>query len=391
MIVANIIEDGRLAGPQIRIAEVAACLRAYGVETIVLLPRAESALFRERLELRGVRYQALSLHRPARRLWEFARYALSFPWEVYAIYKQLRSKNYDLVHCSGGAWQIKGVIAAKLARRRVLWHLNDTRTPLVIRVVFYLLARLANGFVVAGSRVRGYYATYLPPKRPVWEIQAPVDCVAFDPDCDAPGEPLAGPGLKILSVGNVNPLKGFEYIIRVADMLTRRGVTNADFFIAGPIFGSQEWYAKQLKGEIAQLQLENVRFLGAVADTRSALKSADIYVCTSVAEASPTSVWEAMAMGKPIVSTDVGDVSRFLSGDAGLVVPPRDVGAIADAVGQLAADADLRTRLGSNARRVATERLDLRWCVERHLDVYRRLSGNQSSVSQKTVGQEPGE
>jgi len=83
--VANVIEDGRLAGPQIRIADVAMRLRARGVRTVVVMPEQESESFRTRLAAGNTEIYALPLHRPERPLPGLFRYLLYFPWEVLLL------------------------------------------------------------------------------------------------------------------------------------------------------------------------------------------------------------------------------------------------------------------------------------------------------------------
>lgn len=61
--VANIIEEGRLGGPQIRIAEVARRLKEHGIETTFVYPKYQSDLFKQNLDAYGIRNIRLPLHR----------------------------------------------------------------------------------------------------------------------------------------------------------------------------------------------------------------------------------------------------------------------------------------------------------------------------------------
>ena len=77
----------------------------------------------------------------------------------------------------------------------------------------------------------------------------------------------------------------------------------------------REAYEKKIK----DMNLGNFNFLGKKYDINSALMDYDIYICSSYFESSPISVREAMAMGLPILSTDVGDVKELLSEGGGLI------------------------------------------------------------------------
>ena len=123
-------------------------------------------------------------------------------------------------------------------------------------------------------------------------------------------------------------------------------INNLHFSIVGQFLDSQKAYFEKLNNLKNDLNLQNVVFYGASHDVRSVLKAADIYVCSSIAEASPMSVWEAMSMGKAVVSTDVGDVSCFIKNDInGFVVPIKNPGLLADRVNTLITNYDLTIRI----------------------------------------------
>jgi glycosyltransferase involved in cell wall biosynthesis len=78
----------------------------------------------------------------------------------------------------------------------------------------------------------------------------------------------------------------------------------------------------------------------------------DVYVCSSISESSPASVWEAMSMARAIVSTSVGDVPCHISnGKSGYLVDVNDSAALGDRVIDLLMSPDLRTSFGQEARK----------------------------------------
>ncbi len=94
---------------------------------------------------------------------------------------------------------------------------------------------------------------------------------------------------------------------------------------------------------------EWVHFLGQRSDAPALLSLADLMLQPSTAEAMPMTILEGMALGVPIVATDVGDVRQVL-GNAGVCIPPGDSDALADECAQLLLDGDLRARLGEAGR-----------------------------------------
>lgn len=92
-----------------------------------------------------------------------------------------------------------------------------------------------------------------------------------------------------------------------------------------------------------------VNFVGPTSDPQSKIAEFDIGVLTSRDDPFPLVVLETMLMGVPVVAFDVGGVREQI-GDAGILVPPEDVDAFADAVTLLLTDAELRRSLGAAAR-----------------------------------------
>ena len=117
----------------------------------------------------------------------------------------------------------------------------------------------------------------------------------------------------------------------------------------------------------------HVDVMGFRDDVRALFTLADVVVHpTYYPEGIPRVLIEAASMGKPIVSTSIPGVEQILSnGVNGIVVPPRDSAAIAEAIERLLADAELRTRYGKAGRRSVEEHYNVRLVVQRHIAEYR--------------------
>jgi len=376
--VANIILDGRFGGPQNRILQVSEKLKKYGVNTVVIIPKKESDTFYSKLIQKDIQVKRLNLHRLTRHKPHLMGWFLFFIPEIISLYRYFKKNNIQIVHCNS-SWQMKAVIAGKLAGKRVVWHLNDTELPRVLKIIFNLVGSLSDGFIVAGSSVYQYYlnGNRLQKKKFI-EIQAPVDTVRLNPENVVESELISkDKGIKIMTMGTINPTKRMEDFIYVASILDKKN-NRLYFYIVGAELDSQKQYMNQLKELVKYYGLNNISFLGARKDIPSILKAIDIYVCTSETEASPMSVWEAMAMEKAIVSTDVGDVKRFIKdGENGFVVPPRDAKALAEKVGILIENESLRIKFGKLARAVAVKELDVAICADKHRRFYLEVLNNE--------------
>lgn len=118
---------------------------------------------------------------------------------------------------------------------------------------------------------------------------------------------------------------------------------------------------------------DRFRLLGYRRDVPAVLAAADLFVLGSVHEGLPVAVMEAMAAGLPVVATAVGGVPEAVAdGVSGLVVPPRNADALADAVTRLVTEPELRARMGAAAAAAST-RFDIRTAVARQQQIYAEL------------------
>ncbi len=109
-------------------------------------------------------------------------------------------------------------------------------------------------------------------------------------------------------------------------------------------------------------------------DTPQLLALMDIAVLPSLEEGFPNAVLEAMAAGKPVVATRVGGVPEaVVHGETGLLVPPKDPEALAEAICWLLEHPTEAARFGEAGRRRVTERFELTGMVRQYEAVYERL------------------
>jgi len=113
---------------------------------------------------------------------------------------------------------------------------------------------------------------------------------------------------------------------------------------------------EEIRGAVDAGDLE---YLGFVENVQSAIEAASVIVLPSWHEGTPHSVLEGMAMGRPIIATDVRGCRQTVRHlETGLLVPVRDPNALAAAMVSLAADAGSRTSMGAASRALAEEQFD---------------------------------
>jgi glycosyltransferase involved in cell wall biosynthesis len=387
--VLNIILEPRIGGPQLRIANVGQALQQeFNIETIVLFPDNPGnggLKFKKILEDHGLAYKTLRLCKISKSIPQLIKWLFLFMPETLRLKRAVLEIDPDIVHCNG-SWQLKGVIAAKMAGKKVVWHLNDTKIPFGIRIIFGILSRIPDGYIFAGEKVKAYYLKYLKRLRHAQVIHAPVDTQQFDPDIVQPDPLLVGDGkLKVVTIANVNPVKGIEYFIEAAYMVSKR-FENVEFIIVGEKLKSQRKYIATLEEKISEYKLNNIRFYGFSDSIASILKATDVFVCSSIAEAAPRAVWEAMAMKKPIVSTDVGAVNDFVrDNENGFIVAVGDSRGIADKIEYLVGHKEIWSKFGEQARKITIKVLDVNIIARLHMEFYRNVLESPTGLNKNGI------
>ena len=116
---------------------------------------------------------------------------------------------------------------------------------------------------------------------------------------------------------------------------------------------------------------------GAVDDVRPILRACDAFVMSSHSEGMPCALMEAMALGKPVVSTAVGGVTEVAEHEKhALLVPARSPEALADGLVRLMEDPALRIRLGAAAAERIRSEFSHDSMIDRHLAMYESLLGD---------------
>jgi glycosyltransferase involved in cell wall biosynthesis len=187
------------------------------------------------------------------------------------------------------------------------------------------------------------------------------------------GRPIIG------AAGRLDAAKGFTHLIEAVRLLAGEYPTLTLVLAGmGPL-------RESLEHQAAQAGLgERVRFLGFQEDVRGLYDALDVAVMSSLCEALPYALLEAMAHELPAVVTHVGGMPEVVvPGETGFVVPAQDAGALASALRPLLESGELRERLGRAGRERVARHFHEADCVRKTLDVYRELLGERRTSRQR--------
>jgi glycosyltransferase involved in cell wall biosynthesis len=286
--------------------------------------------------------------------------------------RHLRANQYTIVHTHNSITGAVGRLAARLARVPVVihtihgFHFHEHMSALR-RFPFVAaerrLARLSDVLLCQNredltelARLRSH------PRLGVFHVGNGIDLRRFRPR-PAPPE-NARP--VILCVGRLEPVKNHGMLLRALGSLRRRHAPEVWMVGDGPCQAEYEAAVRRLG------LADSVRFLGYRYDVPELTAAADVVVLTSLKEGIPRALMQAMAVGVPVVATNVkGTREVVVDGYTGFLVPLDDADALAERLGVLLGSSALRSAMGARGVAHARQHFDEERVVERLTEVYR--------------------
>lgn len=365
-------------------------LNMGGAETMLAKTIAHPALWRD-----GMRHEVLSLLRPgpvAERIRQSGtpihtldmRQGLPGPAHLVGLARIIRRIRPAIIH----GWMYHGNLAATVGGmlagggQALMWNIrhsvaNIAREPRgtrhVIRLGAYLSRRPVSIVYNSHAAARQHAELGYSPSQSL-VIANGFDCDQFAPDPQARGrlrqmfgiqpEPLV-----VAMVARAHPMKSVETL---AEAIWRARGKGHDIHLLLVGAGMDE-PTPQVSAMLRTLPADRVTLSGMRQDVAQWLPGADMVALSSRwGEGFPNILGEAMASGVPCVTTNVGDAGAVV-GNSGLVVPPGDPEAMAEAIGQLVRlGPEGRSHLGQVARLRAQEHFSLDHIAGQYADLYQR-------------------
>ncbi|MBP1762998.1 MAG: putative Phosphatidylinositol alpha-mannosyltransferase [Firmicutes bacterium] len=308
------------------------------------------------------------------------------PSKILYLAHLIRKIKPDIIQTWMYHADVLGSLAAMLAAPRtpVIWGIRHSN----------LDPRYNNPVTVKVAKLCGYLSRYLPsriiccsheakethqligydPKK-IIIIPNGFELDIFYPDKKARDEVRKSLGIEqetilIGMVARFDPQKDHHNFVQAAGIVAKK-YRNAEFLLCGGDINEQN---ATLIGWIEQAEIENkIHLLGLRNDVPKILTALDIATLSSLGEAFPNVVGEAMACGIPCVVTDTGD-SSLIVGETGVVVPAQNALALANGWTKLIeAGTEGRERLGNNARRRIQSNFDMKAIAARYCEVYKMV------------------
>ncbi len=304
---------------------------------------------------------------------------LRYLWETAKSLRQMRTfarqQNAALIHTNTLAVPF-GALLARSLRLPHVWHIHEilVKPSFLPRLLHRFAVRSSDAVVCISEAVRAHVAKDVPAAK-LLVIPNGIRPIAFSDESPstlrAALDLLVEP-LLIGTLGRISAWKGQTVLAEAAALLRQSGY-NAHFLVMGGVFDGDLRPLQALEEVIREHHLESTFSIrGFRPDARNLLRALDIFVLPSILpEPFGLVVTEAMAAGLPVVATDQGGPREIVVHETtGLLVPPNDPRALADALASLLDHSDTRRQYGEAGRTRLIEHFSLQLFVDRFSNLY---------------------
>jgi glycosyltransferase involved in cell wall biosynthesis len=307
-------------------------------------------------------------------------------WYSLRIARRFLSQRIDIVQCHDLRAVLTAGFAAKILRRRIIWYIKgELDNPLLDRIGFAMADRV---LFQGETNMRRLYPEL------IRKHQNKISILRNGIDLDEVGAAESRDKSELIRelnfdkskinigfVGQIMRPKGLDELVTAMAEVQESHPDAALYIVGDHCADAYRGYQTELENLIRKLGLINVKFTGWRADAHDIISLMDIFVLPSHAEGVPKSVIEAMAMGKPVLTTRVGSIPDVVDhGETGILVPARNAKALAEKLARLLADKEFRRRLGQNARAKALNKHSIKDNIKGLERIYREMSGTATDA-----------
>jgi glycosyltransferase involved in cell wall biosynthesis len=310
------------------------------------------------------------------------------PQAFVSVLRYIRKNKIDIVHTHLTPADVTGRLAGTLLRRPVVSTLQNEprdydRQRWDQRLLQKITARFLSPELIAVSdRIQTLFVEeWKLPARRMQTIYNAVPMEAYLAISPEPPIHADSQGPVIVNIGRMSPQKAQHHLLNAAKHVLKHR-PDVRFMLVG-----QGRLASELRDQAQALGISGqVIFAGLQKDIPAVLAKSDIFVLSSLWEGLPLTAVEAMAAARPVVLTDVGGNRDLVEhGVQGLIVPPGDERALAEALLTLLKDKSRRHAMGRAARSRVQYDFNIDVVADKHEKLYESIVRRRSSLSEHSV------
>lgn len=363
--ILQVLAGLHLGGAEQLVASFAGWLRAHGHEVLV------ANLTSDRTLLHAFQREGLTVVQTENR-GPIARF---FPARLVRLIHQFHT---DVVHCHNTAW-LKTAVACRWEHVSCIFTLHGFHREWLVEQRRWLsrAARYTDYYVgVAPGIERLFVEVFnVPPSRALYIRNGVPDVWMSQPPRGDWRAPIPDDALVVGMVGRFDGQWKDQSTLVRAVQIARQKVPNLHLVLIGD--GPHRPTVEKLVREIGAE--EYVHFVGLREDVAVLLHHLHLFVLSSTLEGESLAILEAMSAQRPIIATAVGGTPGLLAnGECGILVPPGDTEAMAEAIADLLTNSEKARELARRARQRFLQEYTIDRMAERYLEVYQRAIDRRS-------------
>ncbi|MCX7661667.1 MAG: glycosyltransferase family 4 protein, partial [Candidatus Omnitrophica bacterium] len=302
------------------------------------------------------------------------------------LYFLFQREKFDIIHTHTAKAGVLARLAGFMARTKIIIHTPHGHNfygyfgfflTKIIILLERILAKLTTALVVFTNLEKEDFLSYrvikenkifmTPPMVEIEEEPQITEAIKLREEFNLDKDDLV-----VAMIGRLEPIKGVDYFIATAKLILKEP-QNVRFLLIGE--GSLR---ERLEKEVIISGFKDkIIFTGWRDDVYKFFSLINILVLPSLNEAVGLVLLEAQARGIPVVATRVGGIPEFVrDGENGILVPPRNVEKLTQAIKRLLKDKELREIMGKEGRNFVKDRFSPQITLERIRKLYKELLGN---------------
>ena len=350
-----IFEDGRMGGPQKQILYFLDQIKKQksNFEYHIIIPTQHSKYFKKITKYKNVKIMKINITTPS--FHNIKSYLKNFFIDCLKIQKLIKKNRYHCVYVAGGSACFKSVLCSRLFCKKIIWHIHDAKSNLLIRLIFKFIKKIANKIIFASEKSRDYYLGKSD-KMNNLVLRSSLDLNYFK---KKKTHSIRHKKINIALLGNISPDKNIELYFKIVNKFLSKKI---NFYLIGNLWKSQKKYFQIIKNR-NYVAFKKIIWIENNFEIKSLLDKIDLLICTSSNESMPLSVCESLSMNIPVISTDVGDLRKIIytkNLTSGIIINDSDSDSFVKHL-EIILKNDIRFNLiKNNSRKLAIKFFDIR-------------------------------
>ena len=294
------MEDMRLGGPQMQLIYFLKQIikTKYFNKYYLILPIGSKKVLSKYLKISKFKVEEVELQYLSKKY--IFKYALSFFKESLILKKKLHL--FEKVYLPGGTSNLKSLFISIFLKKKIFFHIHDIKLNKFSKFLIYLVSKKVEKVFFASKRSKNYYKNIFKNSKKILlrsSVYLPEKKIKKK-ECD---------NLHVGMIANINPDKNIELLIKIVKKIESKKIK---FHLIGNLWDTQINYFKNSLNSFEDVKKKMMWYRN-IYKPEQIMSKFDILICTSKYESLPLSIIEALSLGIPVISSDVGDIKKVIN------------------------------------------------------------------------------